>query len=116
MGNACKGNLLRLQSCFLVVESFSMFHVKRWLFFVVGGGRVLGFSFSCWGWMFHVEHGSLSRWEKMIQLLNILMHVTISWRFGKASCMACWNQGSLFSRWENMVRLVVGRTLFFVSR
>ena len=91
MGNACKGNLLRLQSCFLVVESFSMFHVKRWLFFVVGGGRVLGFSFSCWGWMFHVEHGSLSRWEKMIQLLNILMHVTISWRFGKASCMACWN-------------------------
>ena len=102
MGNACKGNLLRLQSCFLVVESFSMFHVKhdvsttiqlfhvkRWLFFVVGGGRVLGFSFSCWGWMFHVEHGSLSRWEKMIQLLNILMHVTISWRFGKASCMAC---------------------------
>ena len=64
MGNACKGNLLRLQSCFLVVESFSMFHVKRWLFFVVGGGRVLGFSFSCWGWMFHVEHGSLSRWEK----------------------------------------------------
>ena len=76
MGNACKGNLLRLQSCFLVVESFSMFNVKhdvsttiqlfnvkRWLFFVVGGGRVLGFSFSCWGWMFHVEHGSLSRWE-----------------------------------------------------
>jgi len=96
MGNACKGNLLRLQSCFLVVESFSMFHVKRWLFFVVGGGRVLGFSFSCWGWMFHVEHGSLSRWEKMIQLLNILMHVTISWRFGKASCMACWNQGNIF--------------------
>ena len=25
-------------------------------------------------------------------------------------------QGSLFSCWENMVRLVVGRTLFFVSR
>jgi len=24
--------------------------------------------------------------------------------------------GSLFSCWENMVRLVVGRTLFFVSR
>ena len=76
MGNACKGNLLRLQSCFLVVDSFSvfhvkhdvsttiqLFHVKRWLFFVVGGGRVLGFSFSCWGWMFHVEHGSFSRWE-----------------------------------------------------
>ena len=59
----CEGNLLRLQSCFLVVESFSMFHVKhdvsttiqlfhvkRWLFllwvgvvfwvlvFLVGGG------------------------------------------------------------------------------
>ena len=34
------------------------------VFFVVGGGRVLGFSFSCWGWMFHVEHGSFSRWEK----------------------------------------------------
>ena len=26
------------------------------------------------------------------------------------------NQGSLFSCWENRVRLVVGRTLFFVSR
>ena len=62
MGNPCKGNLLRLQSCFLVFESFSMFHVKhdvstttqlfyvkRWLFccrgvvfwvlvFLVGGG------------------------------------------------------------------------------
>ena len=25
-------------------------------------------------------------------------------------------EGSLFSCWENMVRLVVGRTLFFVSR
>ena len=62
MGNACKGNLLRLQSCFLVVESFSMFHVKhdvsttiqlfhvkRWLFFVVGGGRVLGFKHGCVG-------------------------------------------------------------------
>ena len=29
MGNACKGNLLWLQSCFLVLESFSMFHVKH---------------------------------------------------------------------------------------
>ena len=58
MGNACKGNLLRLQSCFLVVESFSMFHV---------------------------EHGSFSCRENMIQLLKTLMHVTILWRFGKAS-------------------------------
>ena len=32
MGNACKGNLLRLQSCFLVFESFSMFHVKHDVF------------------------------------------------------------------------------------
>lgn len=37
MGNACKRNLLCLQSCFLVFEGFSMFHVKHWLFFVGGG-------------------------------------------------------------------------------
>ena len=54
--------------------------------FVVGGG-VLGFSFSCWRWMFHVEHGSFSCRENMIQLLKTLMHVTILWRFGKASWM-----------------------------
>ena len=29
--------------------------------------------------------------------------------------MPAWIGGSLFSCWENMVRLVVGRTLFFVS-
>ena len=75
MGNACKGNLLRLQSCFLVVESFSVFHVKRWLFFVVGG---------CFTWNMEASVAG-----KMIQLLSILMYVTISWRFGKASCMVC---------------------------
>ncbi len=73
---------MRLQSCFLVVESFSMFHVKRWLFFVVGGGRVLGFSFSCWGWMFHVEHGSFSRWENdsASQHIDVCDHFLEVWK------------------------------------
>ena len=48
-----------------------------------------------WVLVFLVEGGCFT-WNmeasvagKMIQLLNILMYVTISWRFGKASCMAC---------------------------
>ena len=60
----------------------SVFHVKRWLFFVVGGGRVLGFSFSCWGWMFHVEHGSFSRWENdsASQHIDVCDHFLEVWK------------------------------------
>ena len=47
---------------------------------------------SCFTWNMEASVAG----KKMIQLLNILMHVTISWRFGKASCMACWNQGNIF--------------------
>ena len=46
------------------------------LVFLVGGG--------CFTWNMEASVAG-----KMIQLLNILMHATISWRFGKASCMVC---------------------------
>jgi len=72
VGNACKGILLRLQSCFLVVDSFSMFYVKRWLFLLLE----VDVSRGTW---------KLQSPGKMIQLLKTLVHVTIPWRFGKAS-------------------------------
>jgi len=91
----CKGNLLRLQSCFLVVESFSMFHVKhdvsttiqlfhvkRWLFllwvgvvfwvlvFLVGGG--------CFTW--NMEASVAGKYDLASQHIDACDHFLEVWK------------------------------------
>lgn len=65
---------------------------ETWVRDVLGLGRCVYGKLGCFVlfgfmvmWWFHVEHGSFSCRENMIQLLKTLMHVTILWRFGKAS-------------------------------
>lgn len=95
MGNACKGNLLRLQSCFLVFESFLMFHVKhdvsttiqlfhvkRWLFllwvgvvfwvlvFLVGGG--------CFTW--NMEASVAGKYDLASQHIDACDHFLEVWK------------------------------------